>query len=132
MGLGGFTLADRLGAKSWPCSVSGCGRTWLSMANAKGAKLGGRGAVDLSDPTSSMCDPCRQAYAKATDTLRPCDRPGCDGQWTWAVLDQAEALANNRKPPRSLCAGCETKLGVLSDKPLPCAVPGCARTAVFS
>jgi hypothetical protein len=102
------------------------------MANAKGAKLGGRGAVDLSDPTSSMCDPCRQAYAKATNTLRPCDRPGCDGEWTWGVLDQVEALANNRKPPHNLCAGCETKLGALSDKPLPCAVPGCARTAVFS
>jgi hypothetical protein len=132
MGLGGFTLADRLGAKSSPCSVRGCARTWISMVNAKGAKLGGRGAADPSDPASSMCDPCRQAYAKATDSERACDRPGCDGHWTWAARDQVEAFANNRKPPQRLCAGCEEKLAVLSDQPLPCAVPGCARTAIFS
>src|SRR5262245_14973418 len=67
MGLAGFTLADRLGAKSSPCTVPGCTRTWISMASAKGAKLGGRGAANASDPASSMCDPCRDAYAKTKD-----------------------------------------------------------------
>ncbi|HEY5089988.1 MAG TPA: hypothetical protein VIK30_08465, partial [Polyangia bacterium] len=89
------------------------------MASAKGAKLGGRGAADPSDPASSMCDPCRQVFAKATDGLRPCDRPGCDGKWTWPALAQVEAQANNRKPPQSLCAACEEKLAALADKPLP-------------
>jgi hypothetical protein len=132
MGLGGFTLADRLGAKSSPCSVPGCVRTWISIASAKGAKLGGRGAADPSDPASSMCDPCRQVFAKATDTLRPCDRPGCDSRWTWPASDQVAAAANNRKPPHRLCDGCQDKLSALGDRPLPCAVPGCARSAVFT
>jgi hypothetical protein len=132
MGLGGFTLADRLGAKSSPCSVPGCARTWISMASGKGAKLGGRGAADPADPASSMCDPCRQVYGKATDALRPCDRPGCQGTWAWPALDQVEAAANNRRPPQRLCASCEDKLGQLSDQPLACVVPGCARAAVFT
>ncbi len=102
------------------------------MANAKGAKLGGRGAADPSDPTSSMCDPCRQANAKATEAHRSCDRPGCDGKWTWSVHEQVEAFANNRKPPHRLCVGCQEKLAALADRPLPCAVSGCARTALFS
>ena len=132
MGLGGFTLADRLGAKSSPCTVPGCARTWISMVSAKGAKLGGRGAADPADPSSSMCDPCRQVLAKAADAQRPCERPGCDGTWTWTALDQVAAAANNRKPPHKLCAGCEEKLAALSDQKSPCAVPGCARQAVFT
>jgi hypothetical protein len=132
MGLGGFTLADRLGAKSSPCTVPGCARTWISMVSAKGAKLGGRGAADPSDPASSMCDPCRQVLAKATDAQRPCARAGCDGTWTWPALDQVAAAANNRKPPHKLCAGCEEKLAALSDQKSPCAVPGCTRQAVFT
>ncbi|HVY39702.1 MAG TPA: hypothetical protein VHM31_17305 [Polyangia bacterium] len=132
MGLAGFTLADRLGAKSSPCSVAGCTRTWISIAGGKAAKLGGRGAADPSDPTSSMCDPCREAFRRAQDVQRPCDRPGCDGTWTWPAMAQVEAAAANRPAPRGLCAGCETKLSALSDQTLPCAVPGCSRTAVYS
>jgi hypothetical protein len=132
MGLAGFTLADRLGAKTSPCSVSGCTRTWISIAGGKAAKLGGRGAADPSDPTSSMCDPCRDVYRKANDSQRPCDRPGCDGTWTWSVMQQVEARANNRQAPTSLCAGCEEKLAALEDRTAPCAVTGCARSAVFT
>ncbi|HVV15597.1 MAG TPA: hypothetical protein VHH90_00230 [Polyangia bacterium] len=132
MGLAGFTLADRLGAKSSPCSVAGCTRTWISIAGGKAAKLGGRGAADPSDPTSSMCDPCREAYRRVEDAQRPCDRPGCDGTWTWPAMAQVEAAAGNRPAPRGLCAGCEAKLGELSDQTLPCAVPGCTRTSIYS
>jgi len=132
MGLAGFTLADRLGAKSSPCSVTGCTRTWLSMTSAKGAKLGGRGAPDPKDPASSMCDPCREAFAKTKDAERPCDRPGCTGTWTWTVTQQMEAFATKRPAPASLCAEDEARLAELSDKTIPCAVPGCARTSVFT
>src|SRR5262249_13664103 len=91
MGSAGFTLADRLGVKSLPCSVPGCTRTWISMASTgKGLKLGGRGAADPSDPASSMCDPCREKLAKTSDLERPCDRPGCSGKWTWPVAAQLE------------------------------------------
>ena len=127
MGLAGFTLADRLGAKSSPCTVPGCTRTWISMASAKGAKLGGRGAATPSDPASSMCDPCRDAYAKAKDLQRACDRPGCSGTWTWTVAQQMEAFATKRPAPAGLCADDEAKLAALSDKTVPCAVPGCTR-----
>src|SRR5690242_19207354 len=116
MGLAGFTLADRLGAKSSPCSVKGCTRTWISMASAKGAKLGGRGAADPSDPTSSMCDPCREQYGKVQDLARPCDRQGCDGTWTWSATAQLEAFAAKRPAPHGLCGDCNTKLAALVDK----------------
>ena len=134
MGLAGFTLADRLGAKTSPCSVPGCTRTWLSMASAqkKMSKLGGRGAPDPSDPASSMCDPCREAYAKTKDVERPCDRPGCTGTWTWHVMPQMEAFATKRPPPQGLCADDERRLEGLTDKAIPCAVPGCTRTSAFT
>jgi hypothetical protein len=102
------------------------------MTSAKGAKLGGRGAANPSDPASSMCDPCRDAYAKAKDAERACDRPGCTGTWTWSVAQQMEAFATKRPPPTGLCADDERRLGELADKTIPCAVPGCTRTSVFS
>jgi hypothetical protein len=132
MGLAGFTLADRLGAKSSPCSVAGCSRTWISIAGGKGAKLGGRGAADPADPASSMCDPCREKFARVADAQRPCDRPGCDRTWTWSAKDQLEAFAANRQAPRGMCAECEGKLAALADQQLPCVVPGCTRSAVFT
>ena len=55
-----FTLADRLGAKSSPCSVPGCTRTWLSMASAQKkvtAKLGGRGEPSADDLLSVWIRP---------------------------------------------------------------------------
>src|SRR5580692_7179143 len=144
MGSLGFTLADRLGAKSLPCSVPGCARTWISMAgagsqsgkgkNGKNLDLGGRGAATADDPASSMCDPCRDKLAKTRDQERACDRPGCSGKWTWPVAAQMAAFAASPKsqPPKSLCADCEQKLEALEDKPVPCTVEGCTRTSVLT
>jgi hypothetical protein len=103
-----------------------------SGQSGKKLKLGGRGLPDPTDPTSSMCDTCREAYGKAQDVARDCDRPGCDGKWTWPVMAQLEAAARKRPPPQGLCAGCEQRLASLEDKPVPCSVPGCARTSVFT
>ena len=112
MGLAGFTLADRLGAKSSPCSVPGCSRTWLSMASAKGAKLGGRGAARSRRIRRRRCAiPAGTTYAKAKDVERPCDRAGCSGTWTWTVTQQMEAFAGKRPPPTGLCADDERRLG---------------------
>jgi hypothetical protein len=136
MGSLGFTLADRLGAKSLPCTVSGCTRTWISMAGAgsggKNLKLGGRGAADPTDPASSMCDPCRDKLAKTRDQQRDCDRPGCSGKWTWSVAAQMEAFATKRPAPQGLCADCEGKLAGLQDVPVPCSVEGCTRASVLT
>ena len=90
MGSLGFTLADRLGAKSLPCSVHGCTRTWISLAGSgKGLKLGGRAAPDPNDPSSAMCDPCREKFAQpARRGARLRSRPGCDGTWTWPAAAQ--------------------------------------------
>jgi hypothetical protein len=138
MGSLGFTLADRLGAKSLPCTVPGCTRTWISMAGAGGNKngktlnLGGRGAAKAEDPASSMCDPCRDKLAKTRDQERACDRPGCEGKWTWPVAAQMEAFASKRPAPQGLCADCEQKLAGLEDKPVPCSVEGCKRASVFT
>ena len=79
-----------------------------------------------------MCDPCREKFSRVADAQRPCDRPGCDGTWTWSAKDQLEAFATNRQAPRGMCAGCEGKLAALADKQLPCIVPGCTRSAVFT
>lgn len=130
MGSAGFTLADRLGAKSLPCSVAGCSRTWISLSGK--LALGGRTGVDPSDPASGMCDPCRDKFAKLSDTQRACDRPGCDGTWTWPLMAQLQAFAAKRQPPTALCANCEQRLEGLKDIPVPCAVPGCARTSLFT
>jgi hypothetical protein len=131
MGSAGFTLADRLGAKAIPCSVAGCTRTWISMAG-KQLKLGTRGAADPADPTSSMCDPCREKFAKLSDAARPCDRPGCSGTWGWSAMAQLEAFAGKRPPPAGMCTDCEQKLAALEDKAVPCSVAGCTRTSTFT
>ena len=127
----GFTLADRLGAKSIPCAVAGCSRTWIQMTG-KGAKLGGRTAGDDSDPASKMCEPCRDKFRALSDAERPCDRPGCTSTWTWTVQAQLEAFATRRSPPPHLCAEDEAKLAALADRQIPCSVPRCKRSWVLS
>jgi hypothetical protein len=130
MSLGGFTLADRLGAKTVPCRVSGCTRTWIQLSNAA-LKLG-TGAADANDPTAGMCEPCRGKAKEVKDVQRGCDRPGCEGTWTWPAQAQLEAFATKKPAPKRLCAECETKLASLETKQLPCTVPGCTRSAVLS
>ena len=133
MGLAGFTLADRLGAKSSPCTVPGCTRTWLSMASAEGARSWAAAAPPIRRIRRRRCAiPAATTYAKTKDAERPCDRPGCSGTWTWTVTQQMEAFASKRPPPTGLCADDERRLGELADKTIPCAVPGCTRTSVFS
>lgn len=133
MGSLGFTLADRLGAKSLPCSVQGCTRTWISLAGSgKGLKLGGRSAPDPNDPSSAMCDPCRDKFAGLRDAERACARPGCENTWTWPAAAQLKAFATKQPAPTVLCARCEEKLAALEDKPIPCSVPGCTRSSVFT
>ena len=131
MGSLGFTLADRLGAKSIPCSVSGCTRTWIQMAG-KISKLGGRSEGKDGDPASTMCDPCREKFQALSDVQRPCDRPGCASTWTWPVGAQLEAFATRRSPPPHLCADDEAKLAALADRQIPCSVAGCKRAWVLS
>ncbi len=131
MGSFGFSLADRLGAKPMPCSVPGCTRTWLRMAG-QAAKLTGRAAPDPNDPTSSMCDPCRDKRTGLTDATRPCDRPGCAGTWTFSIAEQMESFVRRQPPSARLCADCEARLANLQDKDIPCSVSGCARTGVFT
>ena len=128
---GGFTLADRLGAKTVPCRVSGCTRTWLQLSN-KALALGGGGDVDPSDPTAGMCEPCRNKWKSLRDAERPCERPGCANTWTWPASAQLQAFATRRPPPRGLCAECEGKLAALDTKEVPCVAPGCTRVAVIS
>jgi hypothetical protein len=127
---GGFTLADRLGAKTQPCRVKGCTRTWLQLSS-KALALGG-GAVDPSDPSAGMCEPCRGKLKGLRDAQRPCERPGCTGTWSWPIAAQLEAFATKRPPPRSLCADCEATLASLERKEIACASPGCTRTAVLT
>ena len=131
MAAGKFTLADRLGAKSVPCRVSGCSRSWIQLSN-KAFGLAGNAAVAAGDPTEGMCDPCREKFRTLKDALRPCDRKGCTGKWTWPVMDQLEAFAAQRPAPKHLCSDCQQLLDSLQDREIPCAVPGCTRTATLT
>jgi hypothetical protein len=130
MAAGTFTLADRLGAKSLPCRVPGCTRTFLQLSSKAlglGRALGETGAA-----SDGMCEPCREKSRRLQDMERKCDRPGCSGTWTWTAAAQLEAFATDRPPPKQLCAACQSLLDTLEDKQVPCAVPGCARTALFT
>jgi hypothetical protein len=131
MSLGGFTLADRLGAKTVPCRVSGCTRTWVQLGG-KALALGGRSAPAPDDPGSGMCEPCKKKFAGLTDKQRRCDVPGCTGTWTWPVMAQLEAFATHRQPPKNLCASCVEKLASLEDKQIPCNIPGCTRSGTLT
>jgi hypothetical protein len=128
---GGFTLADRLGAKTQPCQVKGCTRTWLQLSS-KALALGGSASVDPADPAAGMCEPCRTKLKGLRDTQRSCERPGCTGTWDWPIAAQLEAFATRRPPPRALCAECEATLASLERKEVACASPGCTRVSVLS
>jgi hypothetical protein len=130
MSLGGFTLADRLGARSVPCRVSGCTRTWIQLGG-KSLALGK--AVDSpDDPAAGMCEPCKKKFVSLHDKQRRCDVPGCQNTWTWPAAAQLEAFAAHKPPPKHMCASCEGKLAALEDKQIACSVPGCTRTGTLT
>jgi hypothetical protein len=131
MAAGKFTLADRLGAKSVPCRVPGCSRTWIQLSN-KALGLPGGEALAAGDPTEGMCDPCRDKFRTLKDAQRPCDRKGCGGSWLWPKEAQLEAFAAQRPAPKHLCEDCQKLLDSLQDKEVPCAIPGCTRTATLT
>src|SRR5688572_8050190 len=106
MALGGFTLADRLGAKTVPCRVAGCTRTWLQLGG-KAAALGGRTTEDPNDPGAGLCEPCKKKLSQLRDQQRRCDVPGCTETWTWPIAAQLEAFAAHRPPPKQICGSCE-------------------------
>lgn len=126
MAAGKFTLADRLGAKSVPCRVPGCTRTWLQLSSKAFAL--GAGASNDDPATSGMCEPCRDKSRRLQDVERKCDRPGCTNTWLWSAESQLESFASERPAPKRLCGSCQTLLDSLEDKEIPCAVPGCQRT----
>jgi hypothetical protein len=132
MSLGGFTLADRLGAKTMPCRVSGCTRTWLQFGGKAALTLGARAAESPGSAGAGMCDPCKKKLASLGEKQRRCDVPGCQNTWTWSVEAQLEAFASHKPPPKNLCASCEGKLAALEEKQVACTVPGCERTATLS
>jgi hypothetical protein len=131
MSLGGFTLADRLGAKTVPCRVPGCTRTWLQFGGKAALSFGARTDA-AGTPGAGMCDPCKKKLSSLTEKQRRCDVPGCNNTWTWSVDAQLEAFASHRPPPKHLCSSCEEKLSALEDKEIACTVPGCARMATLT
>ncbi|MBN2575653.1 MAG: hypothetical protein JXP73_13895 [Deltaproteobacteria bacterium] len=128
MAAGTFTLADRLGAKSLPCRVPGCTRTYIQLSS----KVLGLGRGDGDPASEGMCEPCREKARRVRDVERRCDRPGCNGTWIWTAAAQLEAFASEKPAPKQLCAACQALLDSLEDKQIPCAVPGCTRTALLT
>jgi len=100
--------------------------------SGKGAKLGGRTVSDTTDPTSTMCDPCREKFASAVDVQRVCARPGCGATWTWTAAEQMSAFATKQPPPDRLCDADNAKLAGLTNREIPCSVEGCKRTTMFT
>src|SRR5512141_236745 len=108
MAAGRFTLADRLGAKSLPCRVPGCTRTWIQLSNNAFGLAGG--SSDGDPATEGMCEPCREKARRVRDLERKCDRPGCTNTWTWTAAEQLVAFATERPAPKRLCESCQTLL----------------------
>jgi hypothetical protein len=129
MAAGTFTLADRLGAKSLPCRVPGCTRTYLQLSS-KAFGLGRAAGDDAG--ADGMCDPCREKSRRLHDAERKCDRAGCTNTWTWTAAAQLEAFAADRAAPKHLCADCQSLLDSLEDKQIACSVPGCTRSATLT
>ena len=129
MSLGGFTLADRLGAKTIPCRVRGCDRTRIELGSKAVALGAGR---DRTDGTDNMCEPCATKFVTLQDKPRRCDAQGCKESWIWSVDAQIQAFATRQQPPRILCSSCDTKYAALKDQQVDCAVPGCTRHAVVT
>jgi hypothetical protein len=130
----GFTLADRLGARTVPCKVAGCSRTWVQLggkALALGKTTGGSSS-SADEAGAGMCEPCKKKLSTLADKQRRCEIPGCHNTFTWPVKDQLEAFAQHKQPPRGLCASCDARLATLEDQEAACSVPGCTRTATIT
>ncbi len=125
MAQGGFTLGDRLGAKTVDCRVRGCKRTWLDLSSSP--TFGG-----ASGKSEGLCDPCKKKVSTLKDLDEPCARTGCTGTWKLDREAQLELFATGRPTPRALCASCEGELAALTPKELACGVPGCERKGVIS
>jgi len=124
MAQGGFTLGDRLGAKTVDCRVRGCKRTWLDLSSSP-TFGGGSG-------NEGLCDPCKKKLPSLKDLDEPCARTGCTGTWKLDREAQIELFATGRPTPRALCASCEDELAALTPKELDCGVPGCTRKGTIS
>ena len=130
MGLAGFTLADRLGAKSSPCSVPGCTRTWISIAGpARGQarrprrrRPGRSGVVDVRPVP-------REVRARLRTSSAPAIAPGLRRHLDLdARRQQMEAFADQAPAAATGCApSARRSSAALEDKTVPCAVPGCTR-----
>ncbi len=129
MSLGGFTLADRLGAKTIPCRVRGCDRTRIELGSKAMALGAGK---DRTDGTDNMCEPCATKFATLQDKPRRCDAQGCKETWIWPVEAQLQAFATQQQPPRKLCPSCDANYAALKDLQVACAVPGCTRHALVT
>lgn len=128
----GFTLGELLGAKTVPCRVRGCTRTWADLTGSKALPAAATPGNAASGETAGMCEPCAKKFAATRDEQRACDRPGCTGTWTWSRQEQLEGWVAKRPPPRRLCASCAEQLAGLQPKEVACTVPGCVRTGVLS
>ena len=101
MGLAGFTLADRLGAKSSPCSVPGARAPGSRSPAARAPSSAGAARPIRTIPPRRCAIPCREKFARRDGRrARPAIGPGCDGTWTWprdgaarGVRHQAAAAA---------------------------------------
>lgn len=129
MSSSGFTLGDLLGAKTVPCRVRGCTRTWSDLSGSKALP---KARPQTDDETAGMCDPCRAKWPTLQDTARKCERAGCEHTWTWTRDEQMDAFVTRRPPPKRLCATCQEQLAGLTVKEIPCTAPGCSRVAKAS
>jgi len=124
MAQGGFTLGDRLGAKTVNCRVRGCKRTWLDLSSSP--------TFAGASPTEGLCDPCKKKQPSLKDTNEPCARTGCSGTWKLSAEEHLELFATGRPTPRGICASCEGELASLSPKEHDCGVPGCTRKGTLT
>ncbi len=133
MGLAGFTLADRLGAKSSPCTVA-----WLHAHLDQHRRRQGRQAGRARRSRSVRPDVVdvrpvpRGVRARARRGSAPATGPAAKGPGLGRRWRRSRRPPPTGPPPRGLCAGCEGKLARSATSRCPARWPGCTRTALFS
>ena len=103
----GFTLADRLGARTVPCRVAGL-HPHVGAAGGQSRSRSGKAAtVAVQSPTipaPACASRARRSWPRCPTSSAAATSPAATDTFTWSVHAQLEAFATHKPPPRGLCA----------------------------
>ncbi len=123
-------LGDLFPDKEEKCRVRGCNnRVHIPSESLMKDISHGR------KPQARMCDECLALYNTLEDKEIPCDRPGCEGKWTWTRFQQLEHIRSGKSPdnpPRRMCDSCFEASKDLKPIEHKCRIKNCNNTWTLS